>query len=183
MNKVSDWNKLTNTQAFLTNDTASVLTSLKSWDSERTAVKEKNCAKHDSGLPGRTVSPTKLCLYAFFPVERSYTSRLKKKLKKSKNWPSYEKNSKNRNTAPGARARSWTNSDEPGVTSKSCWPIFMKIFFLSDQNWASWSLRREICVSLESSFFIFILGHLVKIIYIYSFKIVSLPISFWVKKI
>ena len=68
----------------VTNHTASDLTSLKSWNSERTAVKEKKCAKRDNGLPRQTMSRTKLCLYAFFPVEIGDTSRLKKNWKNPK---------------------------------------------------------------------------------------------------
>jgi hypothetical protein len=112
------------------------LTSLKSWDSERTAVKEKKCAKCDNGLPRQMVSPMKLSLYAFFPEEIDDRSRLKKSWKNPKLTKLW-KNSKNRNTAPRAHTRTLTNSDQPGVTSRSCWSIFMKILFLSDQNWVS----------------------------------------------
>lgn len=121
----------------------------------------KQFPKRKNGLPGQMVSPTKVCLYVFFSLGSSYRFRLRKSWKNPRIDRVVEKTVKTQNVAPSARARARTDSDQLGWTSKSCWPIFMYIFFLSDQNWASYSLRREICVSFESSFLIFILGHLV----------------------
>jgi hypothetical protein len=152
MNKVSSWNKLNIAQAKLSPKTQQATWPASRAETWRELHLKIQFPKRNNRLPGQTVRPTIFCLYSFFSVECSYRFRLRKNWKNPKIAQVMGKIVKTQNEAPSARARAETDSDQPGVTSKSFWPIFMQIFFLSDQNWASYSLRREICVSFESSF-------------------------------
>ena len=70
---MSGWNKLNIAQA-----TTSDLTCLKSWDLEKTAFKEIQFPKRETGLPRQMVNPTLLCSYAFFSLESYNRFRLRK---------------------------------------------------------------------------------------------------------
>jgi hypothetical protein len=86
---------------------------------EITAFKDMQFPRHENGIPGLTMSPKILCLYAFFSEEISDTFRLRKSWKVPKIDQVMGGKVKTENTAPGAHARAQTDSDQPGVTSKS----------------------------------------------------------------
>ena len=87
----------------VTNKTASDLTSLKSWNLGRTAVKEIKFPKHKNERPDQTVRPTILCLYSFSSFESADISRSRKSWKIPKIEQVMKKTVKTRVAAPRAR--------------------------------------------------------------------------------
>jgi hypothetical protein len=129
MNKVSGWNKLNNSQANCPSD----LTRLKSWNLGRTAVKKITFPKHKNertdhnGKAYDTVPIFILFVWIFFK------SLKKIKMKLSKNWPSYEKNSQNRKRG-ATRAR--TSADKIQLARRYHW-VLGSIFLFDNLSLAS----------------------------------------------
>jgi hypothetical protein len=80
----------------------------------------KQFPKPKNGLPGQMVSPTIVCLYAFFSLGSSYRFRLRKSWKNPIIDQVMKKTAKTEKTAPRACARAQTDSDQLGWTSRSC---------------------------------------------------------------
>jgi hypothetical protein len=103
----------------VTNNTASDLTSLKSWNLGRTADKEIKFPKHKNERPDQTVRPTILCLYSFSSIESADISRSRKKWKIPKIEQVMKKQSK---SASRLHARACMRGQNPNSQAVSVGP-------------------------------------------------------------